>query len=251
MKIRKPLMAGNWKMNLGIDASVSLIKSLKEKVKDVSETDILVCPSFIALKKVGSLLKGSNIELGAQNICSEEKGAFTGEVSAEMIKEAGCRYVIIGHSERRQIFKETDEILNKKLKIALKNKLKPIFCVGETLAEREANKVNEVISSQVKNGLKDLSKDEMQKITMAYEPVWAIGTGKNATPQQAQEVHVLIRDLIKGLFNEKISYSIRILYGGSVKPENIKELMMQSDIDGTLVGGASLKAEDFEKIVKY
>jgi triosephosphate isomerase len=251
MKIRKPLIAGNWKMNLKIEDSIKLVEELKSKVKDVSETEVLVCPSFIALKKVSSLLKSSNIELGAQNICSEEKGAFTGEVSAEMVKEAGCKYVIIGHSERRHIYKESDDVVNKKLKIALKNKLKPIICVGETLAERESNKTSEVITNQVKNSLKEITKDEMAKIAIAYEPVWAIGTGKNATPLEAQEVHVLIRNLIKDIFGEKISVEVRIIYGGSVKPDNIKELMMQSDIDGALVGGASLKAEDFSKIVIY
>jgi len=238
-------------MNLGIEDSVRLVEELKAKVKDVSETEILICPSFVALKKVSSLLKKSNIELGCQNICSEEKGAFTGEVSAAMVKEVGCKYAIIGHSERRHVYKENDEVINKKIKIALAHKLKPIFCVGETLAEREAGKINEIISSQVKNGLRDISKDEILKMVIAYEPVWAIGTGKNATPLEAQEVHVLIRNLVKELFNEKVSAEIRILYGGSVKPDNIKDLMMQSDIDGALVGGASLKADDFEKIVKF
>jgi triosephosphate isomerase len=251
MKIRKPLIAGNWKMNLDIKGSISLISELKEKIKGIEDRDILVCPSFISLKKVSSLIKSSNIKLGAQNVCYEDKGAFTGEISAGMLKEAGCKYVIIGHSERRHIFKEDDSMINKKVKNAIKNKLRPILCVGETLNERESNKTKEVVVSQVKNCLEGLSKDDVDHLVIAYEPVWAIGTGKNASPEQAQEVHVLIRDLIKELFGSKISSEIRILYGGSVNPDNMKDLMMQSDIDGALVGGASLKAEDFCKIIKY
>lgn len=237
-------------MNLGIKESISLISDLRSKVKDAS-AEILVCPSFTALKKVKSLIKGTNIELGAQNVCFEDKGAFTGEVSASMLKESGCKYVIIGHSERRHIFKEDDPMINKRVKNAIKNKLRPILCVGETLEERESNRTKEVIMSQIKNCLEGLSKDDMKHLVIAYEPVWAIGTGKNATPMQAQEVHVLIRDLITEMFSSKIGSETRILYGGSVKPDNIKDLMMQSDIDGALVGGASLKAEDFSKIVKY
>lgn len=251
MKIRRPLIAGNWKMNLTSAESVKLVKELKEKVKDVTGTDILVCPSFTSLKKVSSLLKKSNIELGAQNVYCEEKGAFTGEVSAAMIKEVGCRYVIIGHSERRHILKENDDLINKKIKVSLKNKLRPILCVGETLEERESGKTSEIVVGQIKNGLKDITKDEMHKIVIAYEPLWAIGTGKNATPEQAQEIHVLIRNTVKEIFDDKVCAEIRILCGGSVKPDNIKDLMMQSDIDGALVGGASLKAEDFEKIVRF
>jgi len=248
--MRKALIAGNWKMNLGIKESVSLISSLKGQVKDAS-CEVLVCPSFTCLKKVNSLIKGTNIELGAQNVCFEDKGAFTGEVSASMLKENGCKYVIIGHSERRHIFKEDDPMINKRVKNAIKNRLRPILCVGETLEEREANKTKEVIMSQVQKGLEGLTKDDMKHLVIAYEPVWAIGTGKNATPIQAQEVHVLIRDLVTEMFSSKISSDMRIIYGGSVKPDNIKDLMMQSDIDGALVGGASLKAEDFSKIVKY
>lgn len=237
-------------MNLGIKDSISLISELKHKVKAAS-AEILVCPSFTCLKKVKRLIEGSNIELGAQNVCFEDKGAYTGEISASMLKEVGCKYAIIGHSERRHIFKEDDSMINKRVKNAIKNKLRPILCVGETLDERESNRTKEVVVSQIKNCLEGLFKNDVKNLVIAYEPVWAIGTGKNASPEQAQEVHILIRDLIKDMFGSKISSEIRILYGGSVNQNNIKDLMMQSDIDGALVGGASLKAEEFSKIVKY
>jgi triosephosphate isomerase len=251
MNIRKPLIAGNWKMNLGISESVALINDLKEKLKGVDSSDILICPSFTALEEAGKLVSGSNIRLGAQNICYEDKGAFTGEISGAMLKESGCSHVIIGHSERRHLFKEPDEMINNRVKNAIKNGLHAIFCVGETLAEREKNKAFFVIEEQIKKGLAGISSEQMKNVIIAYEPVWAIGTGKNATPEQAQEIHVFIRDLIKKMFSEDISFKVRILYGGSVKPDNIKDLMMQSDIDGALVGGASLKSEDFCKIVKF
>lgn len=238
-------------MNLNVQDSVKIVKDLKNSLKDVKNTEILVCPSFTALSEVSKLVKGSNIELGAQNVCYEDKGAFTGEVCSNMLKELGCKYVIIGHSERRHILKESDEIINQKIKNAVKNGLKSILCVGETLQEKEKNKTEEIIVNQIKKGLKDISKEDMKNIVLAYEPVWAIGTGKNASPAQAQEIHIIIRDLIKEMFGEDISQNIRIIYGGSVKPDNIGDLMMQSDIDGVLVGGASLKAEDFSKIVKF
>ncbi len=249
--MRNVLIAGNWKMNLTAKGSVELAKDLKGLVKDVDGTEILICPSFTALQDVYSVIKGSNIELGAQNVCYDDKGAFTGEISAEMLKETGCKYVIIGHSERRHVFKETDDMINLRVKNCLKNKLNAILCVGETLEQRESGETEKVVVSQIKKGLEGISEDDMKDVVIAYEPVWAIGTGKTASPLEAQEVHVIIRDFIKDIFNDEISFKTRILYGGSVKPDNIKELMMQSDIDGALVGGASLKAEEFAKLVKY
>ena len=249
--MRNVLIAGNWKMNLTAKGSVELAKDLKGLVKDVDGTEILICPSFTALQDVYSVIKGSNIELGAQNVCYDDKGAFTGEISAEMLKETGCKYVIIGHSERRHVFKETDDMINLRVKNCLKNKSNAILCVGETLEQRESGETEKVVVSQIKKGLEGISEDDMKDVVIAYEPVWAIGTGKTASPLEAQEVHVIIRDFIKDIFNDEISFKTRILYGGSVKPDNIKELMMQSDIDGALVGGASLKAEEFAKLVKY
>ncbi|HIH42685.1 TPA: triose-phosphate isomerase [Candidatus Woesearchaeota archaeon] len=243
MANRIPLIAGNWKMNKTNSEAVELVKRLKVLVKSIKANDceIVVCPPFTALSDVAKELKGTNIYLGAQNLHFEDSGAFTGEVSAQMLKEIGCKYVIIGHSERRQLFGETNAAVNKKIFAALKQGLKPIVCVGETLSERERDKTKDVIKKQITESLANV---DVNKIVLAYEPIWAIGTGKTATPEQAQEVHAFIRSLIK-------SESTRILYGGSVKPDNIKELMKQKDIDGTLVGGASLDAESFAKIVKY
>jgi triosephosphate isomerase len=249
--MRRPLMAGNWKMNLTIPESVKLATELKERVTDVSDREVLICPSFTTLSSVNEAIKGSNIVLGAQNICQEEKGAFTAEISPAMLKEVGCSYVIVGHSERRHVFDETNDLVNLRLKNGLKNGLKVILCVGEKLEEREANETNDVIVGQIEIGLKEVSKEEMGNIVIAYEPVWAIGTGKVASPEQAQEVHAMIRQLLTDMFNKKVSSATRIIYGGSMKPENVKELMAQEDVDGGLVGGASLDAESFTKIVKY
>ena len=239
-------------MNLNIKDSVKLVKELKKLVKGVS-AEVLVCPSFTALKDVYSVVKGSNIKLGAQNICYSDKGAFTGEVSASMLKEVGCSYVIIGHSERRHVFNEDDLLINKRVLNALENNLKVILCVGETLEERGKGKTKQVVVDQIKKGLKDV--DNINNVVIAYEPVWAISGGdpnhKAATSADTQEAHVLIRDLIQEMYSLDVSVGVRIIYGGSAKPDNIQDLMMQSDIDGALVGGASLDSDSFSKIVKY
>lgn len=241
-------MTANWKMNKSIGEAISYIKKLKQLAKDAKGKEIVICPPFTSLSAVSAELTASEIKLGAQNMHSEEKGAFTGEISPSMLKEINCKYIIIGHSERRKYFNETDEIVNKKIKIALKNNLTPILCMGETEEERKANHTNEVIEKQFKDSLKDIKSDNL---VIAYEPIWAIGTGNNATPQQAEEVHDLIRQLINQQFGSKAEDKIRIIYGGSVKPDNIKELMSQDNIDGALVGGASLDAEEFFKIISY
>lgn len=249
--MRKPLLAGNWKMNTNLQESLQLAVDLNKLVGQVHDRDILVCPPFTALNSVADALRGSVIMVGGQNLHWEGKGAFTGEVSAQMLKSVGASYVLIGHSERRQYFGETDETVNKKLFAAIKHNLHAIVCVGETLSQREKNETLSVIEQQIKNGLKELSVVSCQLLVVAYEPVWAIGTGKTATPEQAQEVHAYIRKLLADLFGKDAAEQIRILYGGSVTPENIQELMAQPDIDGGLVGGASLKADSFAKIVKY
>jgi triosephosphate isomerase len=249
--MRTPLIAGNWKMNLTIKDSVKLISELKEKVADVSNREILVCPSFTTLFAVNEVVSGTNIKLGSQNICYEDKGAFTAEISPSMLKEVGCSYAIVGHSERRHVFEETNDMINLRLKNGIKNGFNVILCVGETLEERENNETSDVIVEQIQIGLKDVNEVDMTNVVIAYEPVWAIGTGKTASPSQAQEVHAMIRKLIEDMFNDGLSESIRILYGGSVKPDNAKELMSQEDIDGALVGGASLDAESFSKIVHF
>lgn len=249
--MRTPIIAGNWKMHKTIGESVSLIKELKALVKDVEDREIVVCPPFTALSAVGAEIKASNIELGAQNMFYEKEGAFTGEISALMLKEIGCRYIIIGHSERRQYFNETNEMINKKIRLALKLGLSPILCIGETLKQREKNVTQNVVGDHIRNGLKSLTEKNMKNIVIAYEPVWAIGTGKNATAEQAEDVHVFVRDLLKKIFSKKTASNTRILYGGSVNPDNIKELMVKENIDGALVGGASLDALKFSMIVKY
>ncbi len=248
--MRKPVIAGNWKLNKTIKEAAGLITLLKRKLSDVESVEIVVCPPFTALSEACELLTESNICLGAQDVYWEEKGAFTGEVSAALIKDAGASFVIIGHSERRQYFHETDEAVNKKTKAAIKAGLTPIVCVGETLSEREANKTFQIVETQLKGGFAGFSADEMEKLVIAYEPVWAIGTGKVATPQQAEEVHAFIRKNISKAFDEETASSLRILYGGSVKPDNIASLMSEPDIDGALVGGASLEADSFADIVK-
>jgi triosephosphate isomerase len=247
---RKPIIAGNWKMNKTVAEAVSLVKELRDLVEDVSGREIIVCPPFTALSSVKAELFSSNICVGAQNLYYEEKGAFTGEISPLMLKEL-CSHVIIGHSERRAIFNETNESVNKKIKIALKAGLTPILCVGEKLEERESGKTNDVVKDHIENGLRDLSNKDMSQVIIAYEPVWAIGTGKTATPEQAEEVHVFIRGLLENMFDKDIADKTRILYGGSVKPENVKELMAKENIDGALVGGASLDAKIFSKVIHY
>ncbi|GHT45613.1 triosephosphate isomerase [Endomicrobiia bacterium] len=248
--MRKPLMAGNWKMNKTISEAVSVVKALKSAVADISDVEILLCPSFTALYAVNNEVKGSNINTGAQNLFWETKGAFTGEVSPAMVKDIGCSYVLVGHSERRQYFGETNETVNKRTRAALAIDLIPVVCVGETLAERESNITFQIIEKQIKEGLANLTPKHASLTVIAYEPVWAIGTGKTATPDQAQEVHAFVRTIYAQMYKEAADKA-RILYGGSVNPGNVSELMKQPDIDGVLVGGASLEAESFVKLVKY
>ena len=249
--MRKPIIAGNWKMYKNILESVATAIDLKAKASGISDREIVICPVFTSLKFVYDVLANSNIKIGAQDIFWEEKGAFTGEISPSQIKDTGCTYVIIGHSERRQFFHETNETVGKKVLAALKAGLIPIVCVGELLAEREAGKTFAVNEKQLREGLSCLSKEQAKLIVIAYEPVWAIGTGKVATPAQAEEVHIYIRKTIESMFGKDVADGIRILYGGSVKPENISDLMAQKNIDGALVGGASLKVDSFTALVNY
>ena len=245
--MRKPIIAGNWKMYKTPSEAADFVKNLKPLVADVHDKTMVLCAPFTALQMLGEVARDSNIAVGGQNLYWEDEGAFTGEVSAPMLKAVGCTYVIIGHSERRQYFGETDETVNKKLFAALKHNLIAIVCVGETLPQREKGETLKVVERQVKEGTKELGTGNWGNVVIAYEPVWAIGTGKTATPEQAQEVHAFIRKLLP----KEIAEEVRILYGGSVKPENIKELMAQPDIDGGLVGGASLKVDSFVKLIKY
>jgi triosephosphate isomerase len=248
---RLPFIAGNWKMNKTVGEAVDLVRELKASISGVKGVEVAVAPPFTALHAVRKEIEGSSILLAGQNLYWEEKGAFTGEISPLMLKEVGCRYVIIGHSERRQFFGETEETVNRRLRAALVHGLKVIFCIGEMLREREEGKTFSVIERQLEGGLKGLGGQEMEEIVIAYEPVWAIGTGKTATPEQAEEVHRFIRGKLEAFYSQGISEGIRIQYGGSVTPENIKGLMNQANIDGALVGGASLKADSFSKIVRF
>ena len=249
-KARKLFIAGNWKMNKTVAEALDLVKTLKRDLADVREVDIAVCPPFTALHPVGQLLDNTNIKVGGQDMYWDKFGAFTGEVNAAMLKDVLCAYVIIGHSERRQFFGETNATVNKKTCAALAARLKPIVCVGEMLAERESNRTEAVVTDQVLNSLAGLKPEELLEVTVAYEPVWAIGTGKTATAQQAQEVHALIRRLLAQLSDAKTAARIRIQYGGSVKASNARELMGQPDVDGALVGGASLQARDFVEMIQ-
>lgn len=249
--MRKTVVAGNWKMNKNLAESIELISQIKTALKEKSDNvEVIVCPPFTSLESANALVKESEIGLGAQNMHYEDSGAFTGEISANMLKSVGCEYVILGHSERRTIFKESNELINKKIKKALEAGLKPIFCIGETLEEREKGILKDVVSSQVKEGLDGVSAHDMANVIIAYEPVWAIGTGKTATPEQAQEMHKYVRDLIAELYSQSVADNLIIQYGGSVKPDNAAELFGQPDIDGGLIGGASLKADSFVDIVK-
>ena len=248
--MRKIFIAGNWKMNKTISEALELVNGLKRNLGSVEAIEIAVCPPSTALDQISDCLSECNIKLGAQNMYWEEKGAFTGEVAPGMLKDLDCHYVIIGHSERRQYFGETNETVNKKVKAALAHGLTPIVCVGERKEERESNKTFDVVKNHIENGLTGLSKEDLTKIVIAYEPVWAIGTGLTATPAQAQEVHAYIRKLLTGMSDQATAEAITIQYGGSVKPENAHELMQQKDIDGALVGGASLKVDSFTQIVK-
>lgn len=249
--MRIPLIAGNWKLYKTITESVALVNELKPLVENSAGVQIVVAPVFTALSRVFDATEGSQIKLAAQDCYWEEEGAFTGEVAPKMLKDAGCSYVIIGHSERRQYFGETDVTVNKKTKAAVAAGLHAIVCVGESLAERESEQTFSVIEKQIQGGLAGLSAEAFSHVVIAYEPVWAIGTGKTASDAQAQEVHAFIRQLVVRLFGLAVADSVRILYGGSVKPENVKGLMSQPDIDGALVGGASLKAESFAAICSF
>ncbi|NYE57314.1 triose-phosphate isomerase [Carboxydothermus ferrireducens] len=248
--MRKPFIAGNWKMYKTPVEAAGFVRELIDSLKDVNGVDVAVCPPFPALWPVKEALEGSNIALGAQNMHFEKEGAFTGEVSPAMLQDIGVKYVILGHSERRAYFGETDELINQKIKAAFTWGLNPIFCVGETLEERERGITKAVVEIQVLKGLAGVTAEQAENLTIAYEPVWAIGTGKTATPDDAQEVCRFIRELLVKLFGREIADKVRIQYGGSVKPENIKELIAKPDIDGALVGGASLKVESFTAIVK-
>lgn len=249
--MRTPVIAGNWKLFKSIGESVALVNELKALVDKTLNVEIVVAPVFTALSRVSDALNGSNINLAAQDCFWEEEGAFTGEVAPKLLKDAGCSHVIIGHSERRQYFGETDASVNKKVKAAISAGLTAIVCVGETLEERESDRTFSVIETQIQNSLAGLSAESIARLIIAYEPVWAIGTGKTASDDQAQEVHSFIRGLVSRFFSQAAAEAVRILYGGSVKPDNVKGLMARTDIDGALVGGASLKADSFAAIVNF
>jgi len=246
--MRRLMIAGNWKMNKTVAEGVDLVRKLSYATNNITSLDILVCPTFTALKSVSEAIKGTNIKLGAQNMFWEESGAYTGEISPLMIKDVGCEYVIIGHSERREYFGETEETVNKKLKSALSYSLKPILCIGEKLAERESGATERVLETQIVGALDGFSAVEMEQIIIAYEPIWAIGTGKTATPEIADSTQKFIRDKIASIFNSQLANKIRILYGGSVKPDNAKDLLSCENIDGALVGGASLELICLQKL---
>lgn len=248
--MRKPIIAGNWKMHKTINEAISFIEELRPLVQD-SKCEVVVCPTFLSLPAVVEACKNTNIMVGAQNMHFEEQGAFTGEVSPSMLTELGVKYVIIGHSERRQYFNETDDTVNKKLKAAFNNSLIPILCVGESLNERESGITEEVISTQIKLDLKEISSDNVNNMIIAYEPIWAIGTGRTATADDANETIGFVRNTIENLYGKNIAANVRIQYGGSVKPSTIKEQMGKEHIDGGLIGGASLKAQDFAAIINY
>ena len=248
--MRKKIIAGNWKMNLNASESETLVKGILERVGDVTDVEIAVCPPFTSLSAVSGLVRGTNMGLGAQNMHWGGKGAFTGEISANMLLTLGCRYVILGHSERRTYFGETDEAVARKVRAAVESGLAPIVCVGETLGEREAGTTAKVVEIQVRGALSGLTPEEFAGVVIAYEPVWAIGTGLNATNEQAQEVHGLIRKLLTSMFGSSMAEATRIQYGGSMKPSNARGLLEQPDIDGGLIGGASLEAGSFEAIVR-
>ncbi len=248
---RKYLMAGNWKMHKTVKEAQAYVETFLPLVKEETEREIMLAPSFTALYALVDLLKDTNVVLGAQNCHWEDEGAFTGEVSPKMLAELGVTYVIIGHSERRHIFGETDEVIRGKIEAALRHGLHPIMCVGETLDERVAGDTMLVLERQLREGLKGFSAADLKNLVLAYEPVWAIGTGKTATPEIAQEAHAFCRKILSDMFGDDFAQSIRILYGGSVKPENVVGLMAQTDIDGALVGGASLSPESFSRIVCF
>ncbi|MDF3130959.1 triose-phosphate isomerase [Kiritimatiellaeota bacterium B1221] len=248
--MRKKIIAGNWKMNKTVSEAQNLADAIKRDLDSEAKVDVVLCPPFTAISAVSQAVSGTQIAVGAQNMHFEASGAYTGEISAEMLREQYCRYVILGHSERRQYFGETDESVNKKTVAALAAGLKPIVCVGETLEEREADKYEDVIRTQINGGLAGLSEADLKNVVIAYEPVWAIGTGKTASPEQAQEVHAFIRSLLVELSSQATADTVRIQYGGSMKPGNAAELLSKPDIDGGLIGGAALDAPSFIGIVK-
>ncbi len=249
--MRKPMIAGNWKLHKTLEESGQLATELAQQLSTINDRDIVIAPVFTALAHVSEKITNSPIQLAAQNCYPAETGAFTGEVSPALLKDAGCTYIISGHSERRQLLNETNQFINQKVSATINAGLGAILCIGETLQERETHQMLEILTSQVKEGLAGITAEQMTKVVIAYEPVWAIGTGVTASDEQAQEAHAFIRGLLQGLYNQEIAEATRILYGGSVKPNNVDGLMAQSDIDGALVGGASLKAEDFIRIVKF
>lgn len=251
MRARTPLLAGNWKMHCRIDEALALVDELVRLIDAVADREVVVAPPFTAVAAVAQRLKGSRVQVAGQDLYWEDKGAFTGEVSGPMLAAAGCSHVIVGHSERRQLFGDSDEWVARKAAAALRADLAPIICVGETLAEREGGTTLAVVERQVRAALADLGPAALRRIVVAYEPVWAIGTGRVATPEQAQEVHRAIRGILAALAGTEIAATVRILYGGSVKPDNIEALMAQADLDGALVGGASLQAADFARIVGF
>jgi len=251
MNPRTPLIAGNWKMFKTTSEAVETAAQLVKRVNRQTAVDVMIAPTFTALTAVFEVVQDTAVSLGAQNLHWETEGAYTGEISAAMITASGCRYIIIGHSERRQYFGETDDMVNKKIRAAVAADLIPVFCIGESEQERESEETFSVLDKQVKMGLEGFSPDNLEKLVIAYEPVWAIGTGKSATTEQAQEVHSFLRTMLTEKFGDAFSQAVRILYGGSVKPGNIAELMSMADIDGALVGGASLDAETFSRIVLY
>ncbi|MCP4453220.1 MAG: triose-phosphate isomerase [Planctomycetes bacterium] len=251
--MRKPFIAGNWKMNTDCDSAVALAKGIAVESADAlsdGKITVAICPPSVYLSSVAGALSSSSVGLGAQNVYSEEKGAFTGEVSVSMLKDVGCTYTLIGHSERRHVFGETNDMVNKKVHAAISGGLLPILCVGELLEEREAGKTEDVVKTQIVKGLEGVSAAKMQAVTLAYEPVWAIGTGLTASPQQAQEVHAFIRSILTDLYDASLAEEIRIQYGGSAKASNAAELLSEKDVDGLLVGGASLKTADFMGIIE-
>jgi triosephosphate isomerase len=249
--MRKPMIAGNWKLHKTLEESNQLATELVQQLSTIDDRDIVIAPVFTSLASVSRTIANSPLQLAAQNCYPAETGAFTGEVSPALLKDAGCRYIISGHSERRQLLNETNQFINQKVSTTINAGLGAILCVGETLQERETHQMLEVLTGQIKDGLAGITPEQMTAVVIAYEPVWAIGTGVTASNEQAQEAHAFIRGLLQGLYNQDVAEATRILYGGSVKPNNVDGLMAQSDIDGALVGGASLKAEDFIRIVKF
>jgi triosephosphate isomerase len=247
--MRKPFIAANWKMNTDAGSAVALALGLAKEIGDIDTVDVAVCPPFVYLQSIAKQLSSSNIAMGAQDMYFEGNGAFTGEISCDMLKDVSCTYVLIGHSERRHVIGESDELINKKVSAAISSGLLPIFCVGELLEDRESGKTDDVVANQIRKGLAGVSAEKVLAVTVAYEPVWAIGTGKTATSAQAQEVHAMIRKLLAEMYDDSVAQQIRIQYGGSAKPDNTAELMACPDVDGLLVGGAGLKVDSFSAMI--